>query len=365
MVLNKSKWDHKAKIKYLKKHGLTRPKPKNEVTPKWSSKKSSTTKTSLVWDSDSEWDSEDEELVNHFYPEISPQEAPIEFKKKLKKQIYNALSAREGADQDESNNEPDFDDADGIYLGKKPERQGDEKEYDSEDFEEAEGDFDYEIPDLEAKLSDFLILAKPQKSRKLLKNKMLDNFLEEYGIESLQSTVKDIDYNDLLRQNVKNIDKMDLSSLSGHRIGQSFEEPKASHIKVLTEEERKAHLEREKKLEHAKFYNQIKATFGQQSAKKTSRILEINNFNAEDEQQVELLNMRITRNGLDKTFVDDDLDELLGLAKEETYDDKQPDLDDLILKSKHVQSVKPPANKAKPITRDLKLDAFLDDLLGM
>lgn len=364
MVLNKSKWDHKAKIKYLKKHGLTRPKPKDEVTPKWSSRRSNSAKTGLVWDSDSEWDEEDEELINHFYPEISPQEAPIDFKKKLKKQIYLALAAREEEKEEDPKSGTDYDEADGIYLGTKPERQNVEEDLDGEDFEEDEVDF--EIPDLEAKLSDFLILAKPQKSRKLLKNKMLDNFLEEYGIDSLKSTVKDCDYNDMLRQNIKNIEKVDLSSLSGHRIGESFNPSKPSHVRVLSEEERQAHLEREKKLEHAKFFNQIKATFGQQPSKQNSKILEINNFNSEDERQVELLNMRISRNGhtLDGRY-DDDLDDLLGLTKDEQHDEKQLDLDDLILQSKHTQRMETPSNKVKPIAKDSRLDALLDELLGI
>lgn len=365
MVLNKSKWDHKAKIQYLKKHGLTKPKPKEVITPKWSSKKSSTQNRVILDDSDSDWDSEDEELINHFYPEMSPQDLPLEYKIKLKQQIKAALAARQDNDGGEAEKEKrdGEEEPDGIYLGTKPSA----KAVDADDEDEENGDnFDFEIPDLEAKLSDFLILSKPQKSRKLLKNKMLDNFLEEYGIDNLQSTVKDIDYNAILKHNTKNLEKIDLSKLNGHRIGESFDKPKESHVRILSQEEQQDHLDREKRLEHARFYNQIKSTFGSQNAKSNAKLLEINNFNAEDERQMEALNMRLTRDvGMSGKKDVDDLDDLLGLSKDQGYKIEQVNLDDLIKKSKANSDTKTEkTTKAVPMKLHVQ-DAFLDDLLGI
>lgn len=365
MVLNKSKWDHKAKIQYLKKHGLTKPKPKEQMTPKWSSKKSSTQNRLILDDSDSEWDSDDEELINHFYPEMSPQDLPIDYKRKLKEQIKLALAAREVDDENDTKTVQEIEEPDGIYLGTKPIAEDvEDDERDTETYEDDEMNF--EIPDLETKLSDFLILAKPQRSRKLLKNKMLDNFLEEYGIDNLQTTVKDIDYNDILKNSNKNFDKMDLSKLNGHRIGDSFDKPKESHVRVLSQEEQQDHLDREKKLEHAKFYNQIKTTFGQQNEKSTSKLIEINNFNAEDERQMEALNMRLIREGQISGQKDvDDLDDLLGLSKDQGYANELDNLDDLLKKSR-AQSESQASKKTKPATLKLHAqDDFLDDLLGI
>lgn len=364
MVLNKSKWDHKAKIQYLKKHGLTKPKPKEGMTPKWTSKKSSTQNRVILDDSDSEWDSDDEELINHFYPEISPQDLPTEYKKKLKQQIKAALAAREDDIDKNSDEEQQEEESDGIYLGTRPSPKA--VEANDEDTEPIEDeDFHFEIPDLEAKLSDFIILAKPQRSRKLLKNKMLDNFLEEYGIENLQSTVKDIDYNALLKNNTKNFDKIDLSKLNGHRIGESIDKPKESHVRVLNQEEQQDHVDREKRLEHARFYNQIKSTFGVQDAQSKAKLLEINNFNNEDEKQIEALNLRLTREGHDFGQKDvDDLDDLLGLSKDQGYDNEGVNLDELIKKSK-ATSEKKATKSTKAISLKMNVqDDFLDDLLG-
>lgn len=367
MVLNKSKWDHKAKIQYLKKHGLTRPKQKAEITPKWSSKKSSK-KSTITLDSDSEWDSEDEDLINHFFPELSPQELPEDYKRKLKQQIHNALAAREGADtEDEGKGGKDsqYEENDGIYLGTRPVDVADGDESDQGSFED-EDEFEFEIPDLEAKLSDFLILSKPHKSRKLLKNKMLDNFLEEYGIESLQSTVKNVDYNDVLKLKEKDFEKLDPSKLNGFRIGDSLNKPKASSVRILSKAEQQEHKDREEKREHARFYNQIKSTFGQQPEKANARILEINNLNENDEAQLELLNMRINRNGqMASAGNEDDLDDLLGLSKDESSIPRQTDLDTLMLQSRSAgkSSTQPTIKKVQP--KSLGLDALLDDLLGI
>lgn len=91
MVLKNSKWDKKAKYKYLKKHNILPTNKSNDNdTPsaKWSSKKKSinnTTTTGIILDdSDDEWDSDiDNALINHFYPQLSENdELTIEQKKR-------------------------------------------------------------------------------------------------------------------------------------------------------------------------------------------------------------------------------------------------------------------------------------------
>lgn len=356
------------------------------MTPKWSSKKAASQKKLVLDDSDAEWDSEDEELINHFYPEISPQELPIEYKRKLKHQIILALAAREDGDNENGSLTDQTTEVDGIYLGTRPHKSSNygrendgERDYEENDYErdyernldtaeESDDEFNYEIPDLEAKLSDFLILAKPQKSRKILKNNILENFLEEYGIDSLQSTVKDFDYNELLRNNIKQIAKMDISKLSGHRIGDSLnKQPKTNNIRVLTEQEKQDHLDREKKLEHARFYNQIKSTFGMQNEKKSSKVLEINNFDSKDERQVELLNMRIAKDGSQSVNTNDlnDLDALLGLSKVEKTGSESVTLDNLIRESKTLTESQPPKITRKIPIGNHNDDALLDDLIGL
>lgn len=365
MVLNKSKWDHKAKIQYLKKHGLIRPKPQAGVTPKWSSKKSSISSTLVLDDSDSEWDSDDEELISHFYPELSPQELPIYCKRKLKHQILVALAAREAVSSDETGCDPEFLDVEGIYLGTKPEAQTHNLESKVE-LDDDDDDFKYEISDLEAKIGDFLVLAKPQKSRKLLKAKFLGNFLEEYGIESLKDTVKNCDYNEVLKEQVKNIDKLDLSKLDGHRIGESFGNS-SSNVRALSEEELREHLERRRKLEHVRFYNQIKAKFGSKDSASRNKVLEINNINVDDQQQLKSLNMRIERNGesWDTGKDVDDLDELLGLSKEDNGANDIIDLDELMLKSKGSSHGKNILVSTKVVSKKSHAhEDFLDNLLG-
>lgn len=354
MVLHKNKWDHKAKIAYLKKHGLTRPKPQPQITPKWSSKKTSDTKRAIYLDDsdDSDWDSEDEALINHFYPEIAEQDISVEQKVKIKRQIITALRQKEadaqndGEDADEDNQEAgeSEDEIGGIYLGTEPEEP-------------------IELPDLDSRLSDFVItdVAKPSRNRKLLKSKVSDTLLEDYGISSYKDTVKDSNYNDVRKQTF-DFDSMTGDDLHGFRIGQQ-ETSTTPSIRTLTEEERQEHTERSKKLESAKLYEQMKKKFGESQAR--AKVLEINNFNASDGRLMDVLNKKLTQSA-DKTHLDDDLDFLLG---EQAVGDKHPavsgDLDLLLQQATAAAPIvetKKHETKAPAVS---KLDeGFLDDLLG-
>lgn len=347
MVLHKNKWDHKAKISYLKKHGLTRPKQAPQITPKWSSKKTSETKRTINLDEsdNSDWDSEDEALINHFYPEIAEQNIPVEQKLKIKLLIIHGLREKLAEEQEKDKEgeqaEEQDDEIDGIYLGTQP-------------------DEVIELPDLESKLADFVITdLKPTKNRKMLKNKFLDNLLEEYGISSYKDTVSDANYNKTKKET--NVDRLTADDLNGMQIG----EPEIivnSNIRTLTEAEKQEHVERSKKLESAKLYEQMKKKFGDSTAK--SKVLEINNFNADDQRQMDVLNLKLTQT-TEKVTLDDDLDLLLGGSGERPSSNavQNVDLDSLLkMASGGNQEVTKNENQTYKVSK--ADEAFLDDLLG-
>lgn len=358
MVLHKNKWDHKAKIAYLKKHGLTRGKQQPQITPKWSSKKSSGPKK-LVYqdDSDSEWDSEDEALLNHFYPEIAEQNILDEQKFNIKRQIISALREKQaetqGEEHDEENesvqsqNDED-DEIGGIYLGTQPE------------------EHDIELPDLDARLSDFVISdLAATKSRKLLKNKILDTLLEDYGIASYKETVKSTDYNDVKKQ-IKDVNQLTADELQGFRIGHDTTNAPQS-VRQLTEEEQKDHADRSRKLESAKLYEQMKKKFGDADAR--HKVLEINNFNNDDERLVQALNLKLLTTD-DKDTLDDDLDLLLGASASARTDTLQPptsvDLDELLNQATAGEKAEATPESTTKLQQLLpkKDEDFLDALLG-
>lgn len=322
MVLKNSKWDRKAKTKYLKKHGLVkRPPPSDsEQRPKWSSKRPGTTNQQIILeDSDSEWDSEeDEELLNQYYPEIGKQQLTREQKEKIKQQILQDLvEQQENQTEEESEIENNNDKPDGIYLGSEESRNRDNyaKEHKTK---------------LDEYVSKDPVLAKAKKNRKLPKNRMNDNLLEEYGIERYSDTVtKDInDYNLPYYSNKerRNIDKIPANELDGFRIGESsfVDKSKAPYqnnhtLRNLTEEEIKENAERAAKSEQNKFYNQIKTRFNisDTDPNAKSKVIEINNFNANDSDQLRNLNSKLINNDLSMPVIadnelDDDIDILLG-----------------------------------------------------
>lgn len=368
MVLHKNKWDHKAKIAYLKKHGLTRPKQQPQITPKWSSKKSSNSSKFVYEDnSDSEWDSEDEALLNHFYPEIAEQNISDEQKFKIKKQIVNGL--REKAEKEESERtENEGGESAGIDLSGNPDNFSDgEDNLDAESemggiYLGTEPEEEIQLPDLELRLSDFVISdLNKAKLRKLLKNKISDTLLEDYGIASYKDTVKSTDYNDVKRKTL-DVNEISLENLQGFKIGQKKED---DGVRSLTSEELQEHAERSKKLESAKLYEAIKKKFGE--AETQRRVIEINNFNENDERLVKVLNLKLSKDET-KFLLDDDLDLLLGSsAKSESL---QPQgnvgLDDLLELAKGGNNNTGDSEAGKKVSVKISKgdEEFLDDLLG-
>ncbi|KAJ8142326.1 hypothetical protein OY671_004526 [Metschnikowia pulcherrima] len=368
MVLNKSKWDHKAKVQYLKKHNLARPKPTQKTTPKWSSKRTGDGQANTWLDEseNSDWDSEDEAFLNHFYPQISEDRLSEESKRILKQQIIKIVKQREAGDAEE-NSEEAYDEHDGIYLGTKPET-GDDEPGDSENDDFSDDEFQLEIPDLETKLSEFVVsdLSK-SRNRKMLKNKVSENLLDEYGLDSYSSTVKDTDYNSSAQKTFRNVEKLTAHDLHGFCIGEGLIEPKQPSVRALSEAELEEHKARATKLQHKKFHDQIKEKFGSEPQK--ANVLEINNFNRDDLSQMASLNSKLTSaTGISHkpVIVEDDLDELLGLEKESKETPSNAESSDFLSttlpqkygKKKNMQKNDSHKAKAEP-------DSFLDDLLGI
>lgn len=321
MVLKNSKWDRKAKTKYLKKHGLNK-KPVSiepEQRPKWSSKRTGSSNQQIILeDSDSEWDSEeDEELLNQYYPEIGKENLTREQKEKIKQQILQGLIEEQENRKDADEAERSREEQDGIYLGSEENRIKDNR-----------------AEEQKTKLDEYVskdpVLNKTKKNRKLPKNRMQDNLLEEYGIERYSDTVtKDIDDYNLSYYSQKerrNIDKIPANELDGFIIGESSLVNKSktpyqdTHtVRNLTEDEIKENAERAVKSEQNKFYNQIKTRFNvSESGPNTkSKVIEINNFNENDAGQLKNLNSKLINNNLGAPAVvdnelDDDIDILLG-----------------------------------------------------
>lgn len=321
MVLKNSKWDRKAKTKYLKKHGLNK-KPVSiepEQRPKWSSKRTGSSNQQIILeDSDSEWDSEeDEQLLNQYYPEIGKENLTREQKEKIKQQILQGLIEEQENRKDVDEAEGSREEQDGIYLG-------------SEENRIKDNSAEEQKTKLDEYVSKDPVLNKTKKNRKLPKNRMQDNLLEEYGIERYSDTVtKDIDDYNLSYYSQKerrNIDKIPANELDGFIIGESSLVNKSktpyqdTHtVRNLTEGEIEENAERAVKSEQNKFYNQIKTRFNvSESGPNTkSKVIEINNFNENDAGQLKNLNSKLINNNLGAPAVvdnelDDDIDILLG-----------------------------------------------------
>ncbi|KAG7665274.1 uncharacterized protein J8A68_001330 [[Candida] subhashii] len=318
MVLKNSKWDKKAKYKYMKKHGIapSKPTPMASETShsKWSSKKQIDSNEPTLEDSEDEWDSDvDEALINHFYPQLadSSGELSLEQKIKIKKQILQELEENnEGAEEEGEGVEGE--ELDGIYLGSKENQDQEMQSQKTEKFN----------------LEEFMlnIENKPKKTRKLLSNKMSDNFLEEYGLSSYSDITKQTDdYNDMYFKKLKNrnIEQISAAELDGFVIGESSlndnrkpAESKGAHVRYLTEEEKKQDEARNELVKQQKFYNEIKTKFD--SDKKVimkRKVIEINNFNADDESQMDALNKKLAQTDIASGNIDDDIDYLLGIDK--------------------------------------------------
>lgn len=346
MVLHKNKWDHKAKIAYLKKHGLTRPKQAPQTTPKWSSKKKEHKHTVILDSDDSDWDSEDEELLNHFYPEIGEQNVSVEQKVKIKRQIIHGLrekqkeAQKEGVEAECEDEQDSGDEMGGIYLGTEPDT-----------------DPEFALPDLETKLSEFVVsdAFRPGKSRKLLKQKVDDTLLEDYGIGSYKDTVKNTDY---AVQRVE-LDKLSAADLDGMRIG-AIQPAVSAGPRVLSAQEQQEHLERQEKDERARLYEQIRTKFGTKEAR--NKILEINNIDESDTHQLDILQGKLTRGQAQVYDLGQDLHDLVGVDHADV-DAGAPDLDELLQQAQG-EAAGEEKKRTTVFSAPQGDDDFLDELLG-
>lgn len=361
MVLKNSKWDKQAKHKYLKKHGLLKPKDgaDNSVssTPKWSSKKNDGSHAGP--DSDGDWSDEeaDEELLNEMFPQLGSAELTKEQREKVKHQILADLLEEREREIELQRVEEAEKYNDGIYLGKNPNGGVDDVERksgasDKEEEEEAEEERE-EVP---LTLEQFVsrdIFLRSKAARKVPKHKLNENLLEEYGIENYKDTVKQKDdYNDLYnsKQQTRPLSKILTEELVNFRIGQdklghSRAAEKAKNIVELDPEESSKYKEIEEKAKLALFLRSLKEKFGAADKPARKNVIEINNIDSSDQRQMENLERRLlkgsTRDQTDDTEID--LDELLG---------------GLSVKS-------PPASTAEPLEQWLRkndIDSFLQDL---
>lgn len=377
MVLNKSKWDHKAKIQYLRKHNLSQPKRQEEPRRKWSAKRSSAPDENL-WlrqirsgDDDDEWTETDDVILNHFYPNISEDNLPLQEKKNLKTQILATIRGQ----LERPLEEPLEDHADGIYLGTRP------VEVPPEPLGEEPEQLD--IADLETKLGEFIVSDFGlQKPRELLKHQTSENLLEEYGMSDYRSTVKAHDYNTVSEKRTVNLDHYNADDLHGFKIGLSLHDlnprPAPPSARELSEAEMKEHVERSKKNLDARFRDLIKRKFGG-SAPKSPAYLEINNFNSNDAKQMSALNAKLSQVRHTDPVSAQDLDDLLGYTAQDVPPetpasnplDLLEQLDSIQINSaskKDSTELREPASAAKPEPRALSAgrndEGFLDNLLG-
>lgn len=359
MVLHKNKWDKKATYNYMRKHGLAKKETgEPEVRAKWSSKNTSLQPTRLVLDdSDSEWDLDDDDaLLGHFYPDLgNSQSLTRDEKIRIKRLILEEIARKTGQEPEQS---ADANEPDGIYLISEESRLQDEQQR----------------ADFENRLEDYISteLSKPKKTRKLLKNKVSENLLEEYGLNEYKDTVNvDQDYDKAFRgkQSRRHLDDISAAELAGFRVGESQLGDTKQHVstsmRALTEEEKQADSARAAKIEQARLLSQIKARFD--GKQKQTKILEINNFNAEDARQMESLNKRLAAVGFQTNDgLDDDLDVLLGGPATEEPNYQHTDDIDAFISSVGRPDLAPAVKGSSTVTKKPPApndEAFLDDLL--
>lgn len=337
MVLKNSKWDRKAKYQYMKKHGLNSKPVAEKPGKKW-------TKTDDIdaLETDEEWDSEtDNDLLNHFYPSMGDDELTRDQKVKIKSQILAEL--RQKIEDGEDISEEEIEEVDGIYLGSSEDKSKDDTYGREED------------PSKFSLLKYLDNLDNNPNNRRLLKNKMTNNFLEEYGLDSYKDITKtDVDYK--VKPEKKTLNDLPISELNGYKLGEDVEVP-IDNVRTLTEEELQQDESRLELNKQNQFLNQIKNKYGK---KTPSKVLNTNNTLQKDTNQP----------------IDDDLDVLLGLDKDKATAPLTPsaldDVDDLI-NSLSIKSQPPreqrelhkPSTHAKTIVKPQTSpdEDFLDSIL--
>ena len=389
MVLKNSKWDKKAKKKYLKKHGLNVKRQEEDYSqrPKWSSKKSvpktnSTERNFVDSDSDSEWDEEeDETLLRQYFPQINNKDLTREQKIKIKKQLVEELIKEQDINSQQKVNESD---EDGIYLGS---------------LENKNADLGIDVP-TKRELGDFLDL-----NREINKTNKEDshetNILSDYGIDShLDIGKKNLeDYNLLhyAKQRNRKLDEIPLGDLEGFKVGESVlgrkkveNEKETSRVRSLTQDEQRKESQRRERAKEHEFYNSMRKKFGQHDDNRgKNKVLEINNLNSGDEALMRTLNTRIVNqrndniDSYEEKDLAEDIDLLLGKVEINDTDSMQKDhsqnsdlkVDDFIKEiternkslsledQKEVPGVSESSSKVGMKAPNID-DDFLNDLLG-
>ncbi|CAH2351927.1 hypothetical protein CLIB1423_05S01508 [[Candida] railenensis] len=338
MVLKNSKWDKQAKHKYLKKHGLLKPRGNADTsssTPKakWTGKKSTESNQEIHSDSDDGWSDEaDEELLNEMFPQLGSTELTKEQREKVKHQILlDLLAEREREAEAQKVHEAEKYN-DGIYLGRNPNAVDETGSGDVEGVEEGgegKGESDEEPEEVPITLGQFVAKDIFHKSRaatrRLPRHKLNENLLEEYGIDSYSDTVRQKDdYNDMYnsKQQSRPLSKISTEELINFRIGQDKlgqkkQDEERGQMKVLNEEDRAQYQQIEAKAKQAAFLRSIKEKFAADagtSLNKSSKVIEINNINSSDKRQIESLEKKLMKSNTKVHGNDEDLDldELLG-----------------------------------------------------
>lgn len=359
MVLKNSKYDKQAKWNYMKKHGLLPKKAAKAEKPKWSAKKKPSNDQEFIkLDIDemtSDWDSDiDEDIVNHFYPQLTEElpEIPIEHKRRIKRQIIEDLKVQRNElfNKDETDIQEE---EDGIYLGEKPDKP-------------------------KVQLSEFLpeIPIMKRRNRKLPINEVSDDLLAEYGIEDYSKTIKEDNDYDIIRKkklNNRRIEDLPIDQLVGFEVGKDSladigNDPKPkNNIKYLTEEELKQEEERNAKRKQADFYLKMKNKF-LDKPKDNNKVLHLNNYDTNNQDHMDYINKKLASSSqTQKIDIDDDIEELLGSkmsrleVKQETpLNDVDGFLDSLPNRSDIKQDKQKPP---KAVNKSIE-ELFLDDLLS-
>lgn len=335
-MLKNSKWDKQAKHKYLKKHGLLKPRgsaDSSSSTPKakWSGKKSTELNQEIYSDSVDEWSDEaDEELLNEMFPQLGSAELTKEQREKVKHQILlDLLAEREREAKAQKLHEAEKYN-DGIYLGRNPNDVDESGTGDVESVEgEGEAELEEEPEEVPITLGQFVAKDMFHRSRaaprKLPRHKLNENLLEEYGIDSYSETVRQKDdYNDMYnsKQQSRPLSKILTEELINFRIGQDKlgqkkQGEERGQMKVLNEDDKAEYEQIEAKAKQAAFLRSIKEKFAGDagsSPSKSSKVIEINNINSSDKRQIESLEKKLLRSStqIPENDKDIDLDELLG-----------------------------------------------------
>lgn len=230
MVLKNSKWDKKSKLLHLKKHGKITVKI-NESLPKWTSKKKNAKKNEVneIKLKDFEWDTDSEEIfVQTFYPELCEVKLKYENIKKLKDQILEEIN-----------------------------KESNEVEENSINLSEQKKNINEKVDQFLKKFN----ISERKKNKKILQNKLSNDFLADYNIPDYQSLVgkNDIDFDFQKKNKTSSLfdeiyEKLSTSS-------DNLSKDKKNVKKTMSKEEVLENDEMVKKIENLKFKQKFIKTF--------------------------------------------------------------------------------------------------------